>query len=628
MNTKANPIWRSLKRKVVQRGYKPISDYGLIGDQNTCALVGIDGSIDWLCIPTFQSSSVFAAILDARKGGCFSIMPDCENFESLQYYRGDTNVLVTEFRSKDGHAKITDFMPCFKVEKTMVTSGEIHRKIELLDGTLNLRVTMAPRFNYGSSIPKVKRVGNFGYTFFEEVKRPARQEMALLTDLEFQTKRGTITQKITEPANLVVKFGGLREHHKADTFTDLKLRETLHYWQNWASRCKYSGNWKAQVVRSALTLKLLIYEQTGAIVAAPTTSLPEGIGGVRNWDYRYSWIRDSSFVLWAFHSIGYKEEALQYLEWIIGMYYLSGGDLQVLIGILGERDVTESTVNNLEGYRKSSPVRIGNAAWDQFQLDVYGILLDAMYFGHRHGGHSYEKIYNHMIKQIMEALERDWRKPDRGIWEVRGEMQHFVYSKVWCWVAADRAMKIAHALGVDEDEKRWGKLAIEIRDEIIRKGWDNKLNSFVRAYGTKDLDAANLLIPQVRFTESSDPMMRGTIEATKKHLMRDKYYLYRYVVNDGLPGGEGAFLICSFWLVKCLAESGKVNEAKEMMDNLVAGANHLGLFSEEYDPKKKMHLGNFPQAFTHMGFITAASALDRALSGAVHQSSEKNMSET
>ncbi len=610
------PQWRTVSRDAVLHNYKQISDYGLIGDQMTCALVGIDGSIDWLCYPRFDSASVFAAVLDINKGGNFRITPTAESFDSYQHYDGYTNILITEFRTNSAHVSITDFMPCFKVERSMVTSAEIHRRIKNISGSMELEVSLAPRFNYGMLVPKVKSVKDLGYTFYSG-DNSSRQEMALLTDLEFDAdgEKGILNRRIAgQDVDLVIRYGGAREHTIRATFTDIKLRETREYWANWISKCNYNGLWRDQVLRSALTLKLLIYSPTGAIIAAPTTSLPESIHGVRNWDYRYSWIRDSSFVLWAFHALGYTEEALDYLDWILSMFYLCGGNLQVMIGILGERDLSEIILDHLEGYMQSAPVRTGNAAWRQFQLDVYGILLDAMYFGQKHGDKEYTKVYNHLVRQIMSGVERDWKKPDCGIWEVRGEMKHFVYSKVWCWVAADRARRIAKSLGIDEDVLRWKKLADEIRSEILKKGWSDSLNSFVRSYDSSDLDSANLLMPQVKFLNASDPKMVGTLDATMKRLMMGEGYLYRYLSEDGLPGREGTFLICSFWLVSCLAGAGQVDDAKKMMDLLCSRANHLGLFSEELDPENNAQLGNFPQAFTHMGFITAAVSLDSVLS--------------
>jgi len=610
--------WRRIIREDALKKYKQISDYGLIGDLKTCALVGIDGSIDWFCIPRFDSPSVFGSLLDVKKGGRFLVMPTDEEFDSYQHYDGPTNILVTEFRTKAGGlAGLTDFMPCFKVANTMVSSGEIHRRLGCLEGELEMEIFIKPRFNYGGVIPKVEYLDHRGYTFYAQ-SREIRQELALLTPLKLEevdeaTLSLAVKMKKGDQLDLVVRYGGAKLHHRENAYTEIKLRETRTFWTDWIEKCTYEGKWKNEVLRSALSLRLLVYSGTGAIIAAPTTSLPEEIGGVRNWDYRYSWIRDSTFVLWALHSLGHNEEAQKYMNWLLSIFYLTGGNLQVMLGVSGERDLSEISLGHLEGYKDSAPVRVGNGAWDQFQLDVYGILLDAMYFTHKHGGGLGRKVYEHLVKEIMDALKEDWKKPDCGIWEVRGERKHFVYSKMWCWVAADRAVKIARAHGQTEDAREFAKLRDEIKAEIFKNGWSDSLNSFVRSYGSEELDSANLLMPQVRFINPKDPRMIATIDRTMEKLLEHGKYLYRYLTEDGLPGREGAFLICSFWLVNCLTMAGRLEEAEKLMDELVRNSNHLGLFSEEIDPRDSTMLGNFPQAFTHMGFVTAATALGRAL---------------
>lgn len=607
------PNWRLLKQRDLLTKYKPIADYGLIGDLKTCALIGIDGSIDWLCIPRFDSPSVFASILDKKKGGAFRTLPDYESFESRQYYEYLTNILVTEFKSRSGKARITDFMPCFKVENTMVSCGEIHRILRCTSGKFVFSIRFEPRMNYGRLRPIVERIKGVGYSFVSP-DLDTRQELALITSRKLESpERGVLASTIRlqkgESVKLVLRYGGVKIHHKEATWTEIKLRETRAFWRDWVSKCTYEGKWKDMVLRSALVLKLLQYAPTNAIVAAATTSLPEEIGGIRNWDYRYSWIRDSSFVLWAFHELGHNEEALGYLDWVRSIFYLTGENIQVMLGINGERDLTETCLDHLSGYKSSKPVRVGNAAWDQFQLDVYGILLDALYFSHKHVKRINEKVYNYFVKQIVKAVISNWRKPDCGIWEVRGRREHFVYSKMWCWVAIDRAVKIAEWLGKEEDSQRWRVLRRKIRLEIMTKGWSKSKQSFRRAFGSDKLDAANLLMPQVRFLQATDPMMLSTIERTKAELLSKEKFLYRYLADDGLEGGEGAFLICSFWLVKCMALAGRGSEAERLMESLVKHANHLGLYSEEIDPNTGEMLGNFPQAFTHMGFITAAVSL-------------------
>ncbi len=618
-DTPANTSWKVLSKSRMQTDYKPISDYGIIGDQKTCALVGIDGSIDWLCVPRFDSPSVFAAILDMNKGGSFRILPNNgkDEFRATQYYKGLTNILITEFKDDRGHLRILDFMPCFKVGETMVSTGEIHRRISCLKGKFGIDVFIEPRMDYGRLLSTIEPVMDLGFVFDSSDMR-TRQQIALITLREFQIGNGTLHGNFEislgdEPLDLVFRYGGIRLHHAKEAFTEEKLKETHEYWQRWADATRVSGKWKNELLRSALVLKLLVYSTTGAIVAAPTTSLPEEIHGIRNWDYRFSWIRDSSFVLWAFHSIGHDETEELYVNWLTSIYYLTAQNLQVMLGISGERDLKEMTLDHLEGYKKSSPVRVGNAAWEQFQLDVYGITLDAIYFSHKHRGKLTQKVYDFIVKLIIQGVEDDWNKPDSGIWEVRGEQKHFVYSKMWCWVALDRAIRIAQSLGMTDDVSKWTILRDKIKDTILERGWDGTVNSFVRSFGSTELDAANLLMPQVRFIDGRDPKMIATLDATMKSLLQNGKFLYRYRADDGLPGNEGAFLICSFWLVSCLTFAGRLDEAEKLMDSLVQYSNHLGLFSEAIDPNTGEMLGNFPQAFTHMGFITAANSLTSAM---------------
>jgi GH15 family glucan-1,4-alpha-glucosidase len=608
--------WKTLNRRKTLQEYKAISDYGMIGDQRTSALVGLDGSIDWLCLPRFDSPSVFAALLDRKRGGAFRITPDYPEFESMQNYDGPTSVLATEFRADPGRVKVVDFMPCFKVNGIKVSMSEVHRRVTCLEGKFDIEIRVEPRPEYGAEVPRVEFLSGAGYSFIPQHENN-RQKLALVTSLRFDEQRGSLRRVLSmregDRSDFVLRYGGLEPHHSREMGTSIKLRETRAYWSRWARRSKYGGKWREMVLRSALTLRLLTYSPTGAILAAPTTSLPEEIHGIRNWDYRYSWIRDSSFVLWAFHSIGIDKPADRYLDWLTSIFYLTSGDLQVMLGINGERDLTEDVLKSLEGYMRSAPVRTGNGAWNQFQLDVYGILLDALWFSHKHMGGISGKIYNNLLRPIVETVEERWVEPDRGMWEVRGRPQHFVYSKMWCWVALDRAVKVADELQMKDDSARWSRVRDEIRNSIMTKGWDESLGSFVRSYGSKQLDAANLLMPQVRFIDAGDPKMRSTIEKTMEVLMTGGELFYRYLSNDGLPGEEGAFLSCSFWLVNCLTLLGRLDEAEKLLTSLTRYSNHLGLFSEEVDPKSGAMLGNFPQAFTHMAFITAAVGLSRAL---------------
>ena len=597
--------------------YKNISDYGLVGDLRTSALIGIDGSIDWLCLPRFDSPSVFGAILDRSKGGRFRICPAAEKFASTQYYEPSTNILVTDFHTDAAQLRLTDFMPCFKIDGTFVNSGELHRRFGCISGGLDVEVFCEPRFNYGAVVPELTAVKKIGYSFSSQSKDNG-QELGLLTALELnEITKGTLSSVITmrqgDELDLVLRSTGAKFHHSEERYTDIKLKETREFWMRWADRHNYSGKWEDMLVRSSLALKLLVYSPTGAVIAAPTTSLPEGIGGVRNWDYRYSWIRDSSFVLWAFHSLGYSEEATMYTDWLISVFCLTVGNLQPMIGITGGRNLSERNIDSLEGYKKSTPVRVGNGAWDQFQLDIYGLFLDSLYFSHKHGKGLEKKVYDYLIVPMIKELEEVWIKPDSGIWEVRSERKHFVYSKVWAWVAVDRAVKIAKSMGIPDHLESWSRLRDNIYAEILSKGYDTSVGAFVRSYGSKDLDAANLLLPQVRFIKATDPKMASTIDLTMKKLMYDDKFVYRYFAEDGVRGKEGAFLACSFWLVNCFVLSDRLEEAERMLDSLVGCANHLGLFSEEIDPTSGEMLGNFPQAFTHMSFMVAASNLGKAL---------------
>lgn len=604
--------WRRIKKEASQQEYSPISDYALIGDHTSCALINIAGSIDWFCVPRFDSPSVFGRLLDLKKGGSFQINPHDSEFDARQYYEDETNILLTEFRTGKGLTRLIDFMPCFELSDTIVSTGEIHRRIMCVEGSSEIEVKVEPRPNYAAMVPKVVRIDNSGYSFIPPMHNV--QEVSLTTDLQFQEKSGSLSTLLSlnkgDTVDLVLRYGGFTLQHTVVTHTDEKLKETRDYWKKWSRNCKYSGKWREQVVRSALTLKMLIYSRTGAIIAAPTTSLPEEIHGSRNWDYRYSWIRDSSFVLWALHSLGHKEAETLYSKLLTSMFYLTAESIQVMLGITGERVLAERSLRHLEGYRGSSPVRVGNGAWNQFQLDVYGVLLDALYFSHKHGRTISIRVYHHLIEPVLESVKENWNKPDCGIWEVRGEKKQFVYSKVWCWVALDRAIKIADSLNIRKRTDEWRALRDEIKKTIMERGWNNRIKSFVRDFDSTDLDSANLLMPQVRFIDGKDPKMISTVERIRSDLMRDDKFLYRYRANDGLAGDEGAFLICSFWLVSCLALAGKLNDAEKLLDELLKYSNHVGLFSEEIDPKSKAMLGNFPQAFTHMGFIAAAVTIE------------------
>ncbi|TMH97176.1 glycoside hydrolase family 15 protein [Candidatus Bathyarchaeota archaeon] len=589
-------------------GYKPISDYGVIGDMHTAALVGLDGSIDWYCAPRFDSPSVFAALLDSQKGGRFQLSPTGK-FTTKQSYGGDTNVLATTFDSQEGRIRLTDFMPCFMEKGELKGFQELHRIVDCLEGAPGLRITFQPRFNYarGNTIIRETRDGCLArnqrhhISLASSVKLLVSDKDLLVND--FQLSRG---QRIV----FVLKWGNSSSTPAARYETSRKLSKTLSYWKRWVSHVKYQGPYRAHVVRSCLVLKMLQYAPTGAMVAAVTTSLPESIGTLRNWDYRYSWIRDNALSVWALSEAGATREALEYTRWMINVRRHSKERLQIMMGIGGEREIPEITLDHLEGYRRSSPVRVGNAAYKQLQLDIYGILADSMYYLHRAQGWTTKQVYENLVKYSADQAAAEWEKSDSGIWEMR-EPRSFVESKMWCYVALDRAMKIARDLGYDEDWRRWEPVKKEIKSQILSNGWSDKKKAFTMVLGGDDLDAANLLMPLVGFLPARDPKMTSTIQHIREELSKGDL-IYRYNVDDGQLGKEGAFTVCSFWMVDCLTRLGKLGEAEGLLNQLLKRANHLGLYSEEIDPDTGEALGNFPQAYTHMGLITASVRLEEA----------------
>ena len=590
------------------RGYKPISDYGVIGDMHTAALVGLDGSIDWYCAPRFDSPSVFAALLDSQKGGRFQLSPTGK-FTTKQSYEGETNVLATTFDSQEGRIKLTDFMPCFMEKGELKGFHELHRIVDCLEGDPGLRITFQPRFNYarGNTIIRETRDGCLArnqrhhISLASSVKLLVSDKNLLVND--FRLSRG---QRIV----LVLKWGNSSPTLAARYETSRKLSKTVSYWKRWVGHVKYQGPYRTHVVRSCLVLKMLQYAPTGAMVAAVTTSLPESIGTLRNWDYRYSWIRDNALSVWALSEAGATREALDYTRWMINVRRHSKERLQIMMGIGGEREIPEITLDHLEGYRRSSPVRVGNAAYKQLQLDIYGILADSMYYLHRALGWTTKQVYENLVKYSADQAAAEWEKPDSGIWEMR-QARSFVESKMWCYVALDRAIKIARELGYNEDWRRWEPVKKKIKNQILTNGWSTKKKAFTMVLGGDDLDAANLLMPLVGFLPARDPKMTSTIQRIREELSKGDL-VYRYNVDDGQLGKEGAFTVCGFWMVDCLTRLGKLGEAEELLNQLLKRANHLGLYSEEIDPVTGEALGNFPQAYTHMGLITASVRLEEA----------------
>jgi GH15 family glucan-1,4-alpha-glucosidase len=589
--------------------YKPISGYGIIGNTRTCALIGFDGSVDWCCLPRFDSPSVFAAILDHRIGGRWTVTPTTVSM-STQVYLDDTNVLTTRFTSRKGIVEVVDFMPCHS-GKVWSTPPEIHRIVRGLSGEMELRLVLEPRFGYGKYTADITRHED-GFLF-----ENSKEELVFSSTLQrLNSKAGRVTGRFSvkkgEKVYMILSYGESTPRRAANYSTDLQLSRTLRYWRRWVSGLKYTGRWRKEVVRSALTLRLLVYSPTGAMIAAPTTSLPEAVGYGRNWDYRYSWIRDSAFSLWAFHVLGSYSEAEHYIHWLIDNNPALDKDLHLMYTLDGGTKISERQLTHLEGYMRSYPVRVGNAASAQFQLDAHGCILDALYFSYRFGVGVSEETYYRFVKPIANFICDNWRKNGNGIWEIRGKRQHYVYTKAWCYVGLERACRIATMKGHLDDTKRWREVMDDIREEVDQKGWNRSSEYYSMSYETREPDASLLLLPLIGFIRSDDRRMQRTVAAIQKKLSKNGL-LYRYGIDDGLGGKEGSFMVCNFWLVAVLSRMGRLREAERLMDRLVSFGGPLGLYSEEVDPESGEPLGNFPQAFSHMGLISAAFEFERAL---------------
>jgi len=595
--------------------YKKISDYGIIGNLHSIALVGLDGSIDWLCLPHIDSPSVFAALLDDRKGGRFSISP-LDEWDSVAQYIADTNILTTKFRTRTGVMQITDFMPIpFGGEEELEEEQhEVYRLVEIIKGTVNVGLVFEPRFNYARTRTSLKKLqGAIIASGNGENIVLSSTEGLQLTDGKAEA-RWSMSQG--EKAWLHLSYGaeepGVLDREQAAT----SLRETEEYWQNWLKKSETGrsidfGPYRKMIQRSALVLKLLYYNPVGTIAAAATTSLPEEIGGVRNWDYRYTWVRDTSFTLQALFNLGHLSETQGYLRWIEKLLSEHGaGKMQIMYGLRGEADLPEEELLHLDGYKGSKPVRIGNGAATQRQLDVYGEVMDAALKLSDYVGKIDSEIWP-FLRGICDYVVEHWQDRDSGIWEVRGGPHHFVYSKVMCWVALDRGLTIARRYGFPADMKKWEETGAIIKEEVLQKGWNEEKNAFIQHYETDVLDSSNLLIPILGLLPFDDPRVVSTIEAIQRELGHDGF-LYRYRAEDGLPGGEGTFLLCTFWLINCLIGLKRFEEAETLIKRVEGIANHLGLFSEEYDITWSEALGNFPQAFTHIGYINSVVALEQA----------------
>lgn len=614
--------------------YQPIGNYGIIGNMYTTALVGLDGSIDWFCFPKHDSPSVFAAILDDQKGGRFKISPevnggDPNRLSCKQLYWPSTNVLITRFLMPEGIGEIIDFMPV-GISTEHPTYHGLIRQVKVERGSMTFHMECRPAFNYARDEHEISLMET-GACFHSP-----SLSIGLVTNIPLQQKEngvfGQVTLEEGETATFVLREleAGTCGLPLSDLETTGLFRHTIDYWHRWLSQCTYKGRWREMVERSALVLKLLTYEPTGAIVAAPTCALPENIGGERNWDYRYTWVRDAAFTLYALLRIGFTSEAARFMHWIESRCQecstgtcSASGPLQIVYGIDGRDLLTESTLNHLEGYRQSSPVRIGNAAYDQLQLDIYGELMDSVYLYNKYGVAISYDFWTH-LRQLLDWLADNWQRPDQSIWEVRSDPQRYVYSQLMCWVAFDRGIRLADKRSFPGDRTRWITIRDQIYEEIMEKGWNDKKKTFVQYYGSEALDAGSLLMPLVLFVSPSDPRMLKTLDAIyrspKDGGLVSGGLVYRYNVEeseDGLAGEEGTFNMCTFWLVEALTRAGyddpaRLEEARLLFEKMLGYANHVGLYAEETGHSGEA-LGNFPQAFTHLSLISAAWNLDKAL---------------
>jgi GH15 family glucan-1,4-alpha-glucosidase len=585
----------------------PLEQYAIVGDTHTAAVVGANGSVDWLCLPRFDSGACFAGLVGTDEHGFWAIAPVGTVTRTERRYRGPTLVLETDVETADGAVRLVDVMPIRSETPRLV------RMVEGLRGTVSMRSTVSPRFDYGRTRPRVA----VDVTGSVAIAQAGPDALELRSDVplgEGSSADVVATFDVGAGERFAFTLSWFQSWQPVPSPIDAAgaAAETESWWCDWAERSTYTGSWAAEVERSLITLKALTYAPTGGIVAAATTSLPEFLGGVRNWDYRYCWLRDGALSLDALMAAGYVEEAVAWRDWVLRAVAGDPDDLQIMYGIGGERRLDEQVLDWLPGYEGSAPVRIGNDASNQLQLDVYGELVDTIYRARELGMPAAPGAMD-VALSVASWLEANWRQPDDGIWEIRGPRRQFVHSKVMAWVAADRMVQFAHAVPMQVPNLE--KLRDEIHDEVCREGFDADRNTFTQYYGSSQLDASLLLIPQVGFLPPDDPRVVGTVEAVQRELVRDGFVM-RYIPDedaaDGLPPGEGAFLACSFWLVESLAMIGRAAEARELFERLLSLRNELGLFSEEYDQVNERLIGNFPQAFTHLTLISAAVALDRA----------------
>jgi pentatricopeptide repeat protein len=608
--------------------YPPIANHGLIGDLQTAALVATDGSIDWFCAPRFDSPSIFGALLDSEKGGRFQIRPRADDFEAKQLYMPDTAILITRFLTAAGVGEVVDFMPASS--STQVRKNHrIARMLRCVRGEMTFDVEIAPRFNYGRT-PHKLHITEHGAVFVADdgteltvhaVREPDDEHLAQLRTTE--TDDGSFAIKLTagQVRGVLLETsadGPPREIRVAEF--DRLFKETERFWRSWLSQSTYTGRWRETMQRSAITLKLLTYAPTGGLVAAPTAALPEQVGGERNWDYRFTWIRDSSFSVYALMGMGFNEEAAAFATWLrdrVHDHHIGGegGPLNVMYRVDGSSDLTETILDHWEGYRGSSPVRIGNGAADQLQLDIYGEALDSIFFGDQRGIPIGHRGWVRLC-EVLDWLVDHWDQPEEGIWETRGGRKNFTYGRIMCWVAFDRAIRLATAHGRPGSVERWTRQRNAIYDQVMTRGWNHERQAFVQHYDDKVLDSSVLRMSTVGMISPRDPMWASTLRAMDTELVTDSL-VYRYdpsATPDGLRGSEGTFSLCTFMYVDALARAGRVDDARLVFEKMLTYANHLGLYSEEIALTGEQ-IGNFPQAFTHLALIDAGLTLENTLNG-------------
>jgi len=596
----------------------PLEDYAIIGDCETVALVSRRGSIDWLCWPRFDSGACFAGLLGTAEHGRWLVEAVDADAQVTRRYRPNTLILETTIETRSGTVIVIDFMPL------RGRNSDVVRLVRGDRGSVEMRTELVLRFDYGSTVPWVSRLPD---GTFRAIAGPDMVVMHTPVALhgENLTTVGTFHVETGSTVPLVLTHGPSHLPPPEAIDVEASLEETEDFWVDWAARNQTRGEWSDAVTRSLITLKALTYAPTGGMVAAPTTSLPEKLGGVRNWDYRFCWLRDATLTLLALMNAGYYDEAQAWRDWLLRAAAGSPSQLQIMYGLAGERRLSEYEVPWLPGYEQSTPVRIGNAAHGQLQLDVYGEVVDTLFQGKRGGLETRPADWN-FLRAILEHLEQVWSRPDKGVWETRGDPQHFTFSKIMSWVALDRGIRAIEGNKVEGPVARWREVRQRIHAEVCARGFNSEIGSFVQSYDSKNLDASLLLIPTTGFLPADDPRIRGTIEAVERHLFVDGF-VRRYdthTTDDGLPPGEGAFLACSFWLVDALLLSGRQDDARQLFERLLGLRNDVGLLAEEYDTGAKRLVGNFPQAFSHIALVNSAHNLGHAVKPAQQRSARDN----